>query len=150
MGSASQSGVTNDGVSLWTCSCLNTKNRKGGKLFPTGFVVMGEKMSTTITDDSKRSFFNRDKCPAYFCSIYDRVQVTKRDIKRLAKHFGVSVERATLRFTKKWGNEQILRRKKDPIFGKACQFLDPETRRCTIYHARPLICREFPLTRRCA
>jgi Fe-S-cluster containining protein len=106
-------------------------------------------MGITITDDSKRSYFNCDKCPAYCCSIYDRVQVTKRDIKRLAKHFAVSVEIATLRFTKKWETEQILRRKKDPIFGKACHFLDPETRKCTIYHARPGVCREFPLTRRC-
>jgi Fe-S-cluster containining protein len=106
-------------------------------------------MGVTITDDSKRSYFNCDKCPAYCCSIYDRVQVTKRDIKRLAKHFGTSIETATLRFTKRWEKEQVLRRKKDPIFGKACHFLDPETRKCTIYHARPAVCREFPLTTRC-
>ena len=106
-------------------------------------------MGTTITDDSKRSYFNCDKCPAYCCSIYDRVQVTKRDIKRLAKHFAISVETATSRFTKRWEKEQVLRRKKDPIFGRACQFLDPQTRKCTVYHARPLVCREFPLTRRC-
>jgi Fe-S-cluster containining protein len=106
-------------------------------------------MGPTITDDSKRSYFNCDKCPAYCCSIYDRVQVTKRDIKRLAKHFALSVETATLRFTKRWEKEQVLRRKKDPIFGRACQFLDPQTRKCTVYHARPLVCREFPLTRRC-
>ena len=106
-------------------------------------------MGTTITDDSKRSYFNCDKCPAYCCSIYDRVQVTKRDIKRLARHFAISVETATLRFTKRWEKEQVLRRKKDPIFGRACQFLNPLTRKCTVYQARPLVCREFPLTRRC-
>jgi Fe-S-cluster containining protein len=106
-------------------------------------------MGVTVTDDSKRSYFNCDKCPAYCCSIYDRVQVTKRDIKRLAKHFSVSIETATQRFTKRWEKEQVLRRKKDPIFGKACHFLDPETRKCTIYHARPAVCREFPLTKRC-
>src|SRR5258705_13692168 len=106
-------------------------------------------MATTITDDSKRTYFNCDKCPAYCCSIYDRVQVTKRDIKRLAKHFGISVELVTKRFTKTWENEQVLRRKEDPIFGKACHFLDPQTRKCTIYEARPGVCREFPLTRRC-
>ena len=106
-------------------------------------------MGTTITDDSKRSYFNCNKCPAYCCSIYDRVQVTKRDIKRLAKHFAISVETATQRFTRRWEKEQVLRRKKDPLFGKACHFLDPLTRKCTIYHARPGVCREFPLTRRC-
>jgi len=67
-----------------------------------------------------------------------------RDIKRLAKHFGVEVEQAQKKFTTTWQGEQILRRKADPIFGKACKFLDPDTRRCTIYHARPLVCREFP------
>ena len=107
-------------------------------------------MGITVTDHSTRSYFNCEKCPAYCCSIYERVQVTKRDLKRLAKHFGVTVETATLRFTKRWQKEQVLRRKKDPIFGKACHFLNPETRKCTIYHARPAVCREFPITARCA
>ena len=96
------------------------------------------------------SYYNCSKCPAYCCSIYDRVQVTNRDIKRLAKHFGVSFDTAVRKFTTKWQGESILRRKADPIFGKACKFLNPETRRCTIYHARPLVCREFPARARCA
>src|SRR3982750_1455891 len=80
-------------------------------------------------------------CPAYCCSIYDRVQVTPRDIRRLAKHFGLTEERASLRFTKMYGDERVLRRKSDPLFGKTCQFLNTETRGCTIYHARPAVCR---------
>ena len=103
---------------------------------------------TTIA--SERSYYDCNKCPAYCCSIYDRVQVTKRDIKRLAKHFGVDVATAQKKFTTTWQDEPILRRKADPIFGKACKFLDPETRKCTIYHARPLVCREFPARARCA
>jgi uncharacterized protein len=99
---------------------------------------------------SERSYYDCNKCPAYCCSIYDRVQVTKRDIKRLAKHFGVDVATAQKKFTTTWQDEPILRRKADPIFGKACKFLDPETRKCTIYHARPLVCREFPARARCA
>ena len=100
--------------------------------------------------ESERSYYDCNKCPAYCCSIYDRVQVTKRDIKRLAKHFGVDVATAQKKFTTTWQDEPILRRKADPIFGKACKFLDPETRKCTIYHARPLVCREFPARARCA
>ena len=46
--------------------------------------------------------------------------------------------------------ERILRRKSDPILGEACKMLDLETRRCTIYDARPLTCREFPARKRCA
>ena len=102
------------------------------------------------TSEDQRSYYDCNKCPAYCCSIYDRVQVTPRDIKRLAKYFGVEVEQAQKKFTTTWQGEQILRRKADPIFGKACKFLDPDTRRCTIYHARPLVCREFPGRTHCA
>lgn len=90
------------------------------------------------------------KCPAYCCSVYDRVAVGKRDIKRLAKHFGLSVRATVQRYTKVYNGERILRRKADPIFGQACKFLGPETRQCTIYHARPKVCRDFPAARRCA
>jgi len=99
---------------------------------------------------TERSYYDCSKCPAYCCSIYERVQVTKGDIRSLAVHFGVDVETARQRFTTTWQGEQILRRKKDPIFGRACKFLDPATRQCTIYDARPLVCRNFPDRVRCA
>jgi hypothetical protein len=103
-----------------------------------------------VTDDQPRVYFDCAKCPAFCCSIYERVQVTKRDINRLAKHFGVTVEAATERYTKMHSGERVLRRKKDPIFGVACQFLNHETRGCNIYHARPAVCREYPDRSRCA
>jgi Fe-S-cluster containining protein len=99
---------------------------------------------------SQRSYYDCTDCPAYCCSIYERVQVTPRDVRRLAKHFGITEEQATSRFTKMYGKERVLRRKADPLFGQACQFLNPETRGCTIYHARPAVCREYPDTTRCA
>lgn len=105
----------------------------------------------SLPEAPKRSHYDCLKCPAYCCSVYDRVQVTPRDIKRLAKHFGVTPEVASQRFTKKYGSkERVLKRKADPVLGQACSFLDHETRGCTIYHARPLVCREFPVTSRCA
>jgi Fe-S-cluster containining protein len=82
--------------------------------------------------------------------VYERVQVTPRDIRRLARHFGVTEEVATARYTKIYEKERVLRRKSDPLMGEACQFLNLETRGCTIYHARPAVCREFPITKRCA
>ena len=102
------------------------------------------------TTETERSYYDCTRCPAYCCSIYERVQVTKSDLKRLAVHFGVDLETAQRRFTTTWQGEQILRRKADPIFGKACKFLDPATRQCTIYDARPLVCRDFPGRVRCA
>ena len=83
------------------------------------------------------------KCPAYCCT-YDRIIVTKRDVTRLAKHFGIDDATAEQRFTKNVENERVLRQQKDEIFGSACMFLDPKTRRCTIYEARPGVCHEYP------
>ncbi len=100
--------------------------------------------------NSQRSYYNCSNCPAYCCSVYERVQVTRRDIQRLANHFRVDWETAVKRFTTTWQGERILRRKFDPIFGKACKFLDPLKRQCTIYEARPKVCREFPSRARCA
>ena len=107
-------------------------------------------MVKTIKDEQPRTYFDCAKCPAYCCSIYDRVQVTKRDINRLAKHFGVSYETARRRYTKQWQDERVLKRVKDVIFEETCMFLDQETRGCTIYHARPGVCREYPARSRCA
>ena len=102
------------------------------------------------TKPSTVSYYNCSKCPAYCCSIYERVQVTKRDIRRLANHFDVDYETAQQRYTTTRQGERILRRKADPIFGKACMFLDPVVRRCTIYEGRPSTCRVFPARTRCA
>ena len=106
-------------------------------------------MVKTIKDEQTRTYFDCAKCPAYCCSIYDRVQVTKRDINRLAKHFGVSYETARRRYTTQWEDERVLKRVKDVIFEETCMFLDQETRGCTIYHARPAVCREYPARARC-
>ena len=107
---------------------------------------MGLKPSSTY----KALKYDCEKCIAYCCSIYDRVQVTPRDIRKLAAHFRVAPEVATQRFTKVFGKERILRRSADRLFGQACMFLNQDTRKCTIYNARPLVCREFPTTSRCA
>ena len=107
-------------------------------------------MVKKLTDGHTGATYDCLKCPAYCCSIYERVQVTPRDIRRLANHFGITPEVATERYTKVFGKERILRRKADPIFGMACTFLNPETRQCGIYQARPLVCREFPAAPRCA
>src|SRR3954462_1633304 len=111
---------------------------------------MGKKV--TVTDEQPRIYFDCSKCPAFCCSIYDRVQVTKRDLNRLAKYFGVSPEVAEKRYTKidRGSGERVLRRVKDVIFEKTCMFLNQETRGCTIYHGRPAVCREYPDRSRCA
>lgn len=96
------------------------------------------------------SQYNCSECPAYCCSVYERVQVTKQDMQQIARHFGLDIRKATARFTTEYNGGRILRRKADPIFGQACKFLNPETRQCMIYDARPHVCRDFPAHRRCA
>jgi Fe-S-cluster containining protein len=103
-----------------------------------------------IKDEQPRVYFDCSKCPAYCCSVYERVKVTKRDITRLAKHFGVTYEQARFRYTKLRDGERVLKRVEDVVFHETCTFLDQETRGCTIYHARPGVCRGYPGRPRCA
>lgn len=90
------------------------------------------------------------KCPAYCCS-YTHIPATKTDVKRLAKHFGVDEATAEKRYTKHGDetNPRVLRHTGDEHFATSCMFLNKETRNCTIYAARPQICREFPTQSRC-
>ncbi len=96
------------------------------------------------------NLFNCQRCPAYCCS-YAHIGVNKMDLRRLARHFGIDPTTAYRRFTKKGlkKDERILRHKQDEHFGSVCRFLDVQSRECTIYIARPKICRDFPGTRRC-
>jgi Fe-S-cluster containining protein len=77
----------------------------------------------------------------------------ERDLARLARHFGIELESARRRFTKRAqreGREEwILRHQRDHIFGSVCRFLDRETRQCTVYDARPGVCDAYPGRPRC-
>ena len=96
--------------------------------------------------------YNCNNCPAYCCS-YEEIVITKSDIKRLARWFDISKDDATRRFTKAGSDpdsaERILKHRKDEHFGSICRFLDPDTRGCSVYQARPEICRSYPGTTRC-
>ncbi len=92
------------------------------------------------------------KCPGYCCS-YGRIAVSEHDITRLAKHFDLPVEEARTKFTyhylTKDVDEQVLRQKNDPIFTSICRFFDIKERRCTVYEARPNVCRRYPHGAQC-
>lgn len=90
------------------------------------------------------------KCPAYCCT-YPEIDATPSDIARLSAHFGVKVSVGAKRFTKRGSQgDVILRHVKDELFGSRCMFLDPEFRRCTVYPARPAVCRSYPGKDTCA
>ncbi|HUQ25502.1 MAG TPA: YkgJ family cysteine cluster protein [Burkholderiales bacterium] len=90
------------------------------------------------------------KCPAYCCS-YPEIEITRRDLARLAKHFELTFAQAEARFTKYDAKEgsRLLRHQKDRVFDTVCMFLDQKTRRCGVYEARPGVCRDYPDSPRC-
>jgi len=92
-----------------------------------------------------RVYYSCKKCPAYCCT-YEEIEVTQRDIARLAKHFGLTAKQASERFTKpdEENKVRVLRHQKDTVYKTACRFLDTKTRRCTVYEARPGVCRKYP------
>jgi Fe-S-cluster containining protein len=90
------------------------------------------------------------KCPGYCCS-YPEIEVTPRDIERLARHFGQSYAQAEEQLTKYDPKEKVrlLRHQKDEHFQTVCAMFDREARRCTVYEARPAVCRGYPDSPRC-
>jgi Fe-S-cluster containining protein len=110
---------------------------KNGKPFP-------------IPVRAKTPRYSCEKCPAYCCT-YTEIEVTPRDIERLARHFDLTYAQAEERFTKTNGEagRRLLRHRKDKIFDSTCTFLDQDKRRCTIYEARPGVCRKYPDSNRC-
>jgi Fe-S-cluster containining protein len=79
------------------------------------------------------------KCPALCCRMAGYVRVSRDDIRRLAKHLGVTVpdfeKRHVVETTRK-GEKRI----KQGF--KSCQFLS-ENRMCGVYDARPNDCRGY-------
>ena len=97
-----------------------------------------------------RNSYSCNKCPGYCCS-YPEIEVTPRDIQRLAKRFELDYAQAEERFTKYDAKEHVrlLRHKKDTVFATVCTFFDQGKRRCGVYESRPGVCREYPDSTRC-
>jgi len=108
-------------------------------------------MSSSKTSSRKSANqYDCSKCPGYCCS-YPLIEVGKRDIQRLARHFGISYKQAENRYTKfdKAEKTRALRHQQDEHFGSICKMFDTKQRRCTVYEARPGVCREYPDGKRC-
>jgi Fe-S-cluster containining protein len=79
------------------------------------------------------------KCPSLCCKMAGYVEVSRADIRRLAKFLGLTVrefeERHIVETTRK-GAKRI------KTGYDVCQFLG-EDRMCTVYEARPRDCREY-------
>jgi len=64
---------------------------------------------------------------------------------------GISYKQAENRYTKfdKAEKTRALRHQQDEHFGSICKMFDTKQRRCTVYEARPGVCREYPDGKRC-
>ncbi len=101
------------------------------------------------TAEASPRVYNCRKCPGFCCS-YPLIALDKRDVERLARHHGLGFETARRKFTKAiWGRKYVMRQKADTHFGKICRFFDIKKRCCTIYKARPAVCRSYPGEGRC-
>lgn len=89
-------------------------------------------------------------CPGYCCS-YPLIEIDKRDIARLARHFDITYAQAETRYTRFDKSEKVrsLRQQEDPHFGRICKLFDTKNRQCTVYDARPGVCRDYPEGKRC-
>jgi hypothetical protein len=69
-------------------------------------------------------------------------------LERLARHLGVPVAVARRRYAyveRHDGRaERLLRHHRDRVFKSVCRFFDRRARRCTVYAARPNVCRRYP------
>lgn len=79
------------------------------------------------------------KCPALCCRMAGYVRVSREDIRRLARHLGLTVPE----FEKRHIVEKTRKGEKRIKQGyKTCQFLG-ENRMCSVYEARPKDCRGY-------
>ena len=85
------------------------------------------------------------KCTGYCCA-YPIIQVNRDDVRRLAKHLGLTEAGVRSEYTVLESPKVTrLRLTADSVHGAdSCVFLDKESRLCTVYEGRPGICREHP------
>lgn len=89
--------------------------------------------------------YDCNTCPAYCCG-YPIIEVKKADIRRLARHFKISEAAAKEKFTEKENNRvrKMRQRHDKKLNTPVCMLLNQKTRQCSIYRARPEICRAHP------
>ena len=99
--------------------------------------------------------YDCSSCPGYCCS-YPRIELRGGDLKRLARHLGISKKKTRKRYCKPAGSQEtgedcigVLRHQEDEIFGTVCIFFDRKARSCGVYDARPRICRDYPGQKKC-
>jgi len=89
--------------------------------------------------EDKKKPLDCARCLAFCCKMAGYVEVSSHDIRRLAKHLGLSVREFEAKHIVK---KTRAGRKRIKAGDEACQFLG-EDRSCTVYAARPRDCRGY-------
>jgi Fe-S-cluster containining protein len=89
--------------------------------------------------EDKKKPLDCARCLAFCCKMAGYVEVSSHDIRRLAKHLGLSVRDFEAKHIVK---KTRAGRKRIKAGDEACQFLG-EDRTCTVYAARPRDCRGY-------
>lgn len=84
--------------------------------------------------------FQCKRC-GFCCQVADPIDIYPKDIRRLASHFSISIEDVIKEYTIPHPTEPDLRAFKRTA---PCIFYDEEKKGCTIYQARPMVCRCSP------
>lgn len=89
--------------------------------------------------------YDCNRCVGYCCG-YPVIEAGKKDIRRLARHFNISADEAKEQFTEQENNRvrKMKQRFDKKMNAPACIFLNQKTRNCSVYAARPQICRDYP------
>jgi len=79
-------------------------------------------MAASTTKKKSAVKYDCSKCPGYCCS-YPLIEVGKRDIARLAKHFGITYAQAESRYTRFDRSEKVrsLKQQEDKLFWQDLQ-----------------------------
>ena len=93
--------------------------------------------------------YDCSKCPGFCCSI-PVIPVTKDDIQNIANHFSISISDAKSYYVKELQGKQVLKHQSDSIYNSVCRLFCITTRRCTVYNARPKVCKDYPHGDRCS
>lgn len=111
---------------------------------------MANKKAVIMLKKAEGKKYDCLKCPSFCCS-YPLLQVSASDIKRLAEWFSITVAEFKRRCTwySRGEKSHCLKQREDPHFGAICMFVDPQTRGCRVYEARPKHCRTYPNGPRC-
>ncbi len=83
-----------------------------------------------------QAIFKCENC-GYCCKNENPIIICQQDIKKIAKYLDISYKKVRINYVRSEGGKLFIKS------SKPCIFYDND-KKCTIYEARPLVCRAYP------